>query len=118
MSDEITIRERAVRALAGAVTRYSDWACESGLYLPEEFATSPSDWAEILRKIQRGFAIAAEEMRGEGELWDAKHAWEKYGEKDVEKIKELERDIQEGFALFGKYLFHLTDKIVDRGPSH
>lgn len=113
-----TIRERAVKALYKPIHTYVEWAVEQGLYLPPDYAIDPTGWNEVLRKIQRAFRLSYEELEEDGELWKAKTEWKQFGEQDSDKIKELEKEIEEGFTLFGKYMFYLQDVIVDRGPSH
>lgn len=112
------VRDITVAAVAEPLIEYADWACEQGLYLPPGYETDPTGWAEALRKMQRAFRLLQQELDGEGELWKAKHGWKEFGEQDTEKIKDLEKEIQEGLALFGQNLYYLTDIIVDRGPTH
>lgn len=107
-----TIRELTIKRIYPMLDKYIDWACDCGLYLPPDYALDPTSWAEALRKMQRAFRILSMEYEGEGELWKAKV------DKNEEKIARLEADIQEGLTLYGKYLFFLTDVIVDRGPAH
>lgn len=104
-----TIRDVAVKSLYDVVADYSDFYEEHGFYLPPEYATNPSTWTTNLQKMKRAFELLDEETHGEGELYDAKMKWAKYGEVDAEKVKELEKEIEEGFTLFGKNLFYLTD---------
>lgn len=105
-----TVRDIAVGKLFDAIDDYATWYSEHGLFLPPDFVTDPGTWTIILSKMQRAFKLLNDESYEEGELWDAKHKWDNFGEKDNQKIKELEKEIQEGLALFGKYLFWLTDK--------
>lgn len=112
MSNGATIRDKAVRFLAKAVDDYADWACESGLYLPPDYATDPAGWAECLRSMQRAFNLMRDEENGEGELWEARM------KKDDDRVTKLEDEIKRGFENFGKHLFFLTDEIIDRGPTH
>lgn len=116
--NDMTIRELTVRRVFKSLNEYADWACESGLYLPPDYAKDPTGWNEVLRKMQRAFRLLSEELDGEGQLWEAKNKWKQFGEQDKEEVQALEKEIQEGLTLFGKYLFYLTDLIVDRGPSH
>ena len=109
-----TIRDVTVRALTDAINEYADWSCEQGLYLPPDFATDPTGWAETLRSIQRAFNLLSDELDQTGALWEAKNKWQHYGEKDTEKIEELNKEIIKGLTLFGKYLFYLTDIIIDK----
>ena len=114
----ITIREMTIRAIYEPLDEYVDWACEQGMSLPPDYAKDPTAWNEILRHMQRAFRLLNEELEGEGDLWKAKNEWKEFGEQDADKIKEIEKDIQGGLTLFGKYLFYLTEEIVDRGPAH
>lgn len=112
----ITIRDACVHLLAQDVIDYSDWYEEHGIKLPPDFATDPSGWTEALHKMKRAFSLLLDEKNGEGELYDAKHEWWLRSDRvnqliipDEEKVKKLEREIAEGLALFGKYLFWMTD---------
>lgn len=107
-----TIRDTAVEALYYAVDDYCTWYIEQGLYLPPGYETDPSGWSEVLNQIKRAFRLLFEDMNAEGEYWDAQQGV------DQEKVDKLEKEIQGGLALFGKYLFYLTDEIKDRGPAH
>ena len=115
---EETIRDIAVLTLYEVISDYSDWQEQHGLYLPPDFATDPTGWAIALQKMKRAFRLLYEEIMSEGELWEAKNKWKDYGEEDVEEIKELNEEIQEGLTLFGKYLFYLTDPKNGVESSH
>lgn len=104
-----TIRDVAVRSLYRVVADYSDWYQERGLYLPPDYASDPTAWTEDLHKVKRAFELLHDDLNGEGELHAAKTKWAKYGETDVEEIKHLEKEINEGLEIFGKQLFYLTD---------
>lgn len=117
-SEPQTIRDTTVEELCRLIEDYSDWYEEHGLYLPPDYATDPSGWNEALHKIKRAFRLLYEEIHGEGDLWEARHGWEKYGEKDTERIDELEKEIKEGLALFGAQLFYLTDPKKGVAPGH
>ena len=106
---EITIRDKAVKALCIAVGEYSQWYDEHGLYLPPDYATNPSEWNEVMHKIKRAFRLLYDEMNKEGDLWEVKNKWEKYGQKDVEEIEALEKEIRDGFILFGSQLLYMND---------
>ena len=113
--DKETIRDKTVRVLFERVNEYVDWACEEGLYLPPDFATDPTAWATTLRDIQRAFTLLNDELNQEGELWEAKNKWKEFGEKNVEEMEYLNKEVEKGLTLFGKYLFYLTsDTIKDR----
>lgn len=112
------VRDIAVMSVFEPLDEYIDWACEQGIYLPPGYETDPTGWNEALRKMQRAFRMLHEEQMEEGELYKAKNEWKQFAEQDVDSIKALEKEIQEGLALFGKYLYFLTDAIVDRGPAH
>ena len=105
-----TVRDIAVARIFDAVNDYSTWYSEKGLFLFPDYAFDPSTWTNVLFKMQRAFRLLHDELYEEGELWDAKHKWDNFGEKDSKKIEELEKEIQEGLALFGKYLFWITEK--------
>ena len=74
---------------------------EEGMILPNEFATDPAAWLEILQKIE--FSID--------------HAWKEENELDynpirnmgIEEKEEFYKKVDEGFLLFGKYLRDLWD---------
>ena len=104
-----TLRDLVVWNLSGDVKDYAEWYADHGIYLPEEFSHDPSQWTEVLRKISRAFELRFDEIKGEGELFEARNRWAEFGEVDAEKLKELEQEVQEGFELFGKYLNVLTD---------
>jgi hypothetical protein len=107
--DPRKIRDIGITALYEAIEDYSEWYDEHGIHLPPTYADNPTAYTEDLHKMSRAFRLLYEEIQGEGELWEAKHGWEKYGEKDVQKIEELEKDIQEGLLLFGQNFFYMTD---------
>lgn len=107
--ENVTIRDIAVEALFEAIDDYADWYSEEGLLLPPDYATAPTDWNIALQKMQRAFRLLYEEARKEGDFWEAKHAWDDFKEQDKEKIEQLNKEIEEGLALFGKCLFYLTD---------
>ena len=107
--DLVSIRDIAIENLYLAIEDYSDWYQEHGLYLPPDYYTDPSEWNEILHKIKRSFRLLYEEIHGYGELWEAKNKWDKFGQQDTEKIKDLNQEIKEGLDLFGSQLFYLTD---------
>lgn len=109
-----TIRGTAVRELYPLISKYADWNAEHGMYLPPDFASDPTGWANALRDMQRAFRILKEELEGEGELWEAKNRWKKYGQEDSQEICEIEAQIERGLTLFGKYLYFLTNEIYDR----
>lgn len=104
------IRDLTIRAIYEPLTDFVDWSCEQGLYLPPDYEKDPSGWAETLRHMQRAFRMLYEELDGRGELWEAKNKWKDFGEQDTQKVAELEKDIQEGLSLFGKYLFYLIEE--------
>lgn len=118
-----TIRDTAVEALYYVITDYSDWYDEQGLYLPPDYASNPSEWCEVLHQMKRAFKLLFQELHNEGELWEAKKLIYpdingKYIGQTTKEVEKLEKEIQEGLALFGKYLYFLTDEIKDRGPAH
>jgi len=108
-----TIRNVAVESLYHIIEDYSNWYAEHGLYLPPDYATDPSKWTTELQKMKRAFQLLYEEIYEEGELFEAKTKWKEYGQEDIEKIKELEKEIIEGMTLFGSQLLYLTDNITD-----
>lgn len=113
-----TIRDATIESLYYLVDEYCSWAVEQGTYLPPGYETDPTSWSEVLNSIKRAFRLLFEEMNNEGELWEAKSGGGEYTGQDTEKVEKLEKEIQEGLAHFGKYLFYLQDRVVDRGPSH
>ena len=112
-----TIRDTTIEQLYHTVDEYCTWYVEQGIYLPHDYARDPSGWSEVLNQIRRAFGLLFEDLHGEGEYWEAKGRGGE-GEVDTERVQKLEKEIQEGCALFGKYLFYLTDEIIDRGPAH
>lgn len=108
-SPPATIRDVAVSSLTDIINNYTDWYVENGLYLPPDYATDPSSWNEVLRKIQRAFNLLNDEAHQKGELFEAKEEWKKYGEQDTAKIDDLNKEIKQGLEFFGKYLFDLID---------
>lgn len=108
----VTVREEAVESICAILEDYSEWYDRQGLYLPPDYATDPSQWSEALHKMKRAFRLLYDEMHEEGELWEAKNKWKKYGEKDEQKVEELEKEVREGLALFGQQLFYLNDPKV------
>lgn len=113
-----TIRDKVVKTMWRKIENYSDWYEEQGLYLPPDYAADPSGWTEALHKVKRAFLLLKDEMNGEGELWKAKNQWKQFGEQDVEKIQELEKEIKEGLTIFGSQLLFLTDTIKKEDRSH
>lgn len=107
-----TIRDLTIRTLTKRVNEYTEWNAQHGLYLPPDFTTDPSGWINTLRDIQRAFNLLNDELDEEGELWEAKTKWAKYGEKDAEAIEDLNKEVRRGLSLFGKYLFDLADDTI------
>lgn len=112
-----TIRDATIENLYYLVDEYCSWYVEQGLYLPPGYETNPTGWNEVLNSIKRAFRLLFEDMNGEGQYYEAKKLAGSDG-KDSADLEKIEKDIQEGLAYFGKHLFHLTDRVVDRGPSH
>lgn len=106
MWGEENIRDCAVSSLTKIVSDYSDWYDEQGLFLPPDYATDPAGWSEALHKIKRALSLLDDEMRGQGELWDAKTNPNGVNESEVQ---DLEKEIKEGLTLLGSQLFYLTD---------
>ena len=104
-----TARDIIVQNISGIINDYVTWHSEHGLFMPPDFATDPTSWLIVLSKMKRSFSLLEEELREEGELWEAKNKWKKFNEQDTEKIEELNAEIVEGLTLFGKYLFYLTE---------
>lgn len=94
-----------VSRVADKVDRFVDLYCEYGFYVPEDLATDPGEWTNILRKIQEAFRLF--ELFTDGTL----------NPKSMDHAG-LHQEMEEGFALFGKYFLHLID--YDRGapPKH
>lgn len=107
---EMTIREAAVLELYHTIDDYCSWYIEQGIYLPPGYEKDPSGWNEVLNQIKRAFTLLHDYKAETGQLWDARG--------NAEETKKLQEQICTGFELFGKYLFYLTDEIVDRGPAH
>lgn len=108
--EDRTIREVAIAELYHVVDDYCTWYVEQGLYLPPDYATDPSGWNEVINQIKRAFTLMHDYSAETGELWKAKG--------NEEMTAKLEKEVQEGFTLFGKYLFFLNDVVNDRGPAH
>lgn len=104
-----TIRDTAVKALFDIVSDYSEWYDEHGLYLPPDYMHDPTGWCEDLHKVKRAFTLLYEDLNEKGELWEAKKKWEKFGEQDAEKLKDLNNEILDGLRIFGAQLLYLTD---------
>lgn len=105
----VSMRDITVSLLAEFLEDYAKWYSAHGIHLPPSFETDPTAWTEALRKMARAFNLLNDEQNKEGELWKAKYEWEEYGEKDVAKIEELEKEIKEGLLLFGQNLYFMTD---------
>lgn len=105
----VSIRDITVTILDEFISDYSDWYEARGLHLPEPFGADAAAYTEGLHKMKRAFNLLYDEMEETGELWDAKHKWEQFGEEDVQKIEELENEVKEGLALFGQALYYMTD---------
>lgn len=101
--DVKNIRKYVVSALAPIVDYYADWYAERGVTLPAEFEQDPTSWTEVLRKIQRAFVLSNNDSLS-GEMNKA------IGAGKLNDVEKLEKEIQEGFELFGKYLNLLVDK--------
>lgn len=113
----VSLRDITASLLNEFVEDYSDWYERRGIHIPDSYNGDATAYTEDLHKMKRAFRLLAEELEGEGELWDAKHAWEAYGEKDVMKIEELEAEIREGMLLFGKNLYYMTDTKKGTAPG-
>lgn len=48
--------------IAPEVCDYIDWYCENGLYLPPDYAKSPSEWNLVLRTIQKSFEAIVDDV--------------------------------------------------------
>lgn len=112
LKKEKTIRDITIKTLCKRINRYVDWSCEHGLYLPPGFESDPTGWANTLRDIQRAFNLLNDELNEEGELWELKNKWKEFGEEDVEGLGYLNKEVERGLTLFGKYLFYLTDDTI------
>jgi hypothetical protein len=104
-----TIRDVAVESLCEMISDYSSWYDEHGLYLPPDYEADPTSWTEALHKVKRAFLLLNDELHQHGELWEAKNKWKKYGEQDSEEINRLNKEIEEGLAIFGAQFFYFTD---------
>ena len=87
--DASSVRDSFMAFIAPLVIEYIDWYCEEGLTLPEDFATRPGDWTDILREIQGAM-------------------------KAVQAGKSPKDDpaIQRGLDLFGRHLYDLHDPLA------
>lgn len=97
------VRDIIVDCVSPIMDDYANWNAEHGMYLPPGLETNPSEWANILRKIQRAFCLLEYAAAGEGDFHLAKMKG------DVAEIEKLNGEIKEGFELFGKYLLYLKD---------
>lgn len=102
--DAWNIRDYTIKQIHPLIDEYYLWYRDHGLHLPEEFATDPSSWTTILFKIHRAFAYYLNREEPNNMWKDA----ELSGRKD-ELWPIYEKDMQEGFELFGKYLLFLQD---------
>lgn len=107
--EAFNIKGYVVSRVTPLIDSYVDWYAQRGIFLPPDYATDPTGWTEVLRKIQRAFILADTEDDDDGEIHQAKVKWSTFGQEDPEAIKELYNEIQLGFELFGKYLMHLKD---------
>ena len=103
------LRDQIVRFMAPLIDDYALWNSEEGIFLPEAFATDPTGWQQALYKMKRAFNLLNDELDGKGELWEAKNKWAEFGEKDAGALADLNKEIQEGLELFGRFLNELTD---------
>lgn len=97
------IRRATITTLCPIIDTYVDWYAEHGITLPEEFAQDPTSWTNILRKIQRAFVLAEDDLNDVGEM----QKYLKVNRDDI--VAKLLDEQQEGFELFGKYLDVLID---------
>lgn len=74
---------------------------EHGMSLPDEFATDPGTWLNILKKIELAF----------DSVWDDEFEKENRFTKgmNTEQVKEHNLKVEEGLTLFGKYIRNLWD---------
>ena len=108
-SEDKIIRDEAVKVLYPLIKAYSEWYNEHGIYLPPDYKNDPSAWTEALHKMERAFRILHENLNEEGELWSAENRWKEFGERDADAVREIERDIAKGLALFGANLVYMID---------
>lgn len=101
--DVADIRRATIKMLRPVLNEYVDWYAEHGITLPEEFAQDPTTWTNHLRTIQRAFNLAGDELEGEGEIFNA------FKNKQNKLVASLNKEKQDGFKLFGKYLCELVD---------
>lgn len=101
--DVKNIRKYSIKVLLPIVDYYADWYAERGITLPAGFEQDPTGWTEVLRKIQRAFVLVSDEESLGGEICKA------LGSGRLNDVEKLEKEIQEGFELFGKYLNLLVD---------
>lgn len=107
------IRGFTVSKIGPLVDAYTEWYAENGLALPPEYATDPSAWTEVLRKMQRAFMLLQTQNTPGSELYEAAHKWDAFNERDADEISLLEQEIKDGLAAFGKYLFWMQDSKID-----
>ena len=74
---------------------------ESGMSLPEQFATDPAAWLEVLQKIE--FSV--------NHAWKDEHQLDYYPTKNmgIDEKEEFYKKVDEGFLLLGKHLRDLWD---------
>lgn len=74
---------------------------EQGMYLPKEFETNPAAWLIVLGKIRFAFDQTYLKMNNlENPVTKNKNATQ---------LSDIDKQIQEGFELFGKYLLDLKE---------
>lgn len=102
--DPWNIRDYVIKNTYPLIHEYYQWYLEHGLHLPETLAQDPTEWTEILRKMDRAFSLYLTRDDEDGLWQDAKRS-----HRDNELWPKYEAEMQEGFALFGKYLKELRD---------
>lgn len=101
--DVADIRRMTIKTLRPVINEYADWYAEHGITLPEEFAQDPTTWTNHLRTIQRAFNLAGDELEGKGEIFTA------FKNNRDDLVATFNKEKQDGFELFGKYLSELVD---------
>ena len=87
--DASSVRDSFMAFIAPLIVEYVDWYAEEGLTLPDEYATKPGEWTDILRKMQKA-------MKGI----------------QAGKSPKDDPELQEGLDLIGRHLYDLHDPLA------
>lgn len=113
--EQKSIRQVAVENLTDLISDYAEWYHRAGLYLPPAYAADPTGWSEALQKIERAFDLVS---GNDDDYTLAQFNAETGLVGDLQNLEDLEKEINEGFALFGANLLYLTDIKKSEVPTH